>query len=505
MARLAASHELGTVWRDELGGLARAVGVNAASDLRLGMASMSLENLQGPIPELSNATPDWLEVYQAAAVGTAFGPSLGGSAAFQGSAAFSTGGVKRPSPYSRAVRTFDARSGSGARLSLALPAVAFAAVYGPNVTDDYAAALMSLTEHGYAPTPAERAAAGGGGQRHAAAGDRRLGPPDAARQQLRSKFPVKGTHGANDGGSSSSGGTARLVLPGPKLVSTGGGFMHAATSESVLAAIRRLNLARAQHAAKNAAWREANKPPVAPEVKVAAAKPPTVRTSTQFEDGSKYRGDWSTRGLGAHGSGVLKFPSGDEYKGGFKRHLFDGWGVYCFANGDRYEGPWKHGQKHGAKGTFTRAADATVLVVGWRHDRAHGPGVCKYGNGARFEGSYVDDLKEGAGVYVAANGDEYRGDFVHDKIKGQGLFVDKKNGTSYSGTFANSKRQGRTDPRGNFTLHHGLFGDFSFKGAESFGGDAGAAAGLPEELPPLLDDGTAEPGPSASPGPKQRR
>ena len=496
MARLAASHEVNIGKDDDLNGYIQAAGAHDASNLRVSMASMSLENLQGPIPELSNNTPDWLEVYQAAAVGHGAGAPPMFNAFRQGSVAASSSGKRpRPSPYAQASRTFDARG--TAQLSPALPAVAFNSVYGPDgvlqqaVKDDYAAALLSLTQHGYSPTPAKLpGAVGGGGQQ--------------AQQQLQSKFSVKGAD------TRGSGGGRQVVLPSQsqKLVSTGGGFMHAATSESVLAAIRRLNLARARQAAKNAAWREANKPVVEKEKKVAIEKPPTVRKSTQFEDGSKYRGDWSTRGLGAHGTGVLKFPSGDEYKGSFKRHLFDGWGTYCYANGDKYEGPWKHGEKHGAKGTFTRAADSTELVVGWRHDKAHGHGICKYGNGARFEGEYVNDLKEGTGVYVAANGDEYHGTFVRDKIQGHGRFVDMKNGATYSGTFANSKRQGRTDPRGNFTLHHGLFGDFSFKGSETFGGDPDATAGLPlDEAPSLsgsdIEIEDEEPGPSTSPGTKQ--
>lgn len=155
--------------------------------------------------------------------------------------------------------------------------------------------------------------------------------------------------------------------------------------------------------------------------------------------------------------------------GGFKRHLFDGQGRYEYANGDRYDGPWRHGQKHGASGTFSRASDGTTLVVDWVHDRAHGRGRCTYGNGATFVGDYRNDAKEGTGMYTAPNGDEYHGEFQNDKIMGKGRFVDRKNGTSYVGTFKNSRRLGRLDPAAQFTLHHGLFGDFAFTGAESFG------------------------------------
>lgn len=88
--------------------------------------------------------------------------------------------------------------------------------------------------------------------------------------------------------------------------------MTQATSESVLASIRRMNESRARQAALDAAQRLANKPKVEKEEKEKKEKPPTVRTSVQFEDGSKYRGDWSTRNLGAHGQGLLNFITGDK-------------------------------------------------------------------------------------------------------------------------------------------------------------------------------------------------
>jgi hypothetical protein len=239
--------------------------------------------------------------------------------------------------------------------------------------------------------------------------------------------------------------------------------MLQATSESVLASIRRMNEARAKQAALDAAKRLAERPVLEKEVKEKKEKPPTVRTSVQFEDGSKYRGDWSTRGLGSHGQGLLNFVSGDKYVGGFKRHMFDGFGTYYYANGDRYEGPWKKGEKHGENGKFV-CADGTTLVVSWKNDRANGHGICTYKNNATFEGEYVDDVKEGQGCYRIPDGDEYRGEFHRDKIIGRGVFIDKKNGTSYEGTFHNSKRNAKGDDNAEFTLHHGLFGDFSFHG-----------------------------------------
>jgi hypothetical protein len=52
---------------------------------------------------------------------------------------------------------------------------------------------------------------------------------------------------------------------------------------------------------------------------------------------------------------------------------------------------------------------------------------------------------------------------------GHGIFIDKKNGTSYTGTFNNSKRNGTKDESAEFTLNHGLFGTFSFHGGKKIG------------------------------------
>jgi len=513
MARLAASREVMGVWGDE--GVPFGAGQDP-SDMRLNiMTGLSLENIQGPIPELAGDTPAWLEVYANAAARQGNdsirrrGPQLDTIPGRRSRDESSEEGPRgKPSPYAQPMRLPDAPR----RLAPAFPAVggggaSFDDVYRADaahggVVDDYAAALASLTSLGYEAGPddleradqvllAQQGGGGGvgtGGGAGGGSGGAGGGSSSAAKGVLTSKFPTKG------GG----GGVVRPRGGGPQFVSGGCGFMHKATSTSVLAAIRRLNLARAIEAANRARIEEANKPKPVKEKKAKVDKPPTTRTSVQFEDGSKYRGDWSTRGLGAHGQGILTFPSGDKYVGGFKRHLFEGKGTYYYANGDRYEGPWRHGEKHGEAGTFVRAKDGTTLVVDWSHDKANGIGKCTYGNGATFVGLYKDDVKEGEGTYQAPSGDVYRGEFQQDRIMGKGLFIDKKNNASYSGQFANSKRKGRSDDRSEFTLHHGLYGDFGYKGGESYGGIGVGAKGEGDHFDvddPAAGGGASPPGP----------
>jgi len=467
IARLAASRDIFVADESNDG--------RSIEDMRFSLAGVSLLNLQGPIPELSEESPGWLETYQRAAdrMGVSADEGVRRRGPQIASASVSSGPRRpKPSPYSKHAvsASWDDGNRRPRLLEPAFPAVGFDQVYGKSAQadDDYAHALMSLTELGY---NADATALLGG----SSSGKGGRVSQNNNSKQLTSKFPLKGGDNANlSGGGRGGGGRSK---DGRKYVSSGAGFLHAATSSSVLASIRRMNLARANELAAN--QKSVEKPSEEVEVKEKKEKPPTVRMSMQFEDGSKYRGDWSTRGLGAHGQGTLTYATvrtekgvvvpGARYIGGFKRHLFEGLGTYWYSNGDKYSGPWRKGEKAGPNGTFTRASDGAVLVGEWSGDKANGFCKCTYGNGATYEGFYREDMKDGEGCYRTVTGDEYRGEFQQDRILGRGLFIDKKNHTSYHGTFHNSKRHGRTDEEATFGLHHGLFGDFNFRGGETFG------------------------------------
>jgi hypothetical protein len=44
----------------------------------------------------------------------------------------------------------------------------------------------------------------------------------------------------------------------------------------------------------------------------------------------------------------------------------------------------------------------------------------EYGNGNRYDGDWVNDMKEGRGVLLKANRDEYEGSWKNDKKNGKG-------------------------------------------------------------------------------------
>lgn len=124
-----------------------------------------------------------------------------------------------------------------------------------------------------------------------------------------------------------------------------------------------------------------------------------------------------------------------------------------------------------------RARDDTKLIGEWKNDKANGKCTCTYGSGASFVGFYVDDMKEGQGKFIGPTGDTYEGEFRGDKILGKGLFIDRRNRTSFFGTFKNGQRQGTTDEEACYTLHHRLYGDFRAKGGVRYGSDVTSGNG----------------------------
>jgi hypothetical protein len=84
-----------------------------------------------------------------------------------------------------------------------------------------------------------------------------------------------------------------------------------------------------------------------------------VRGIMTFPDGTVYRGGW-THGK-RDGPGVVEFPDGSRYDGDFELGEYHGHGKLTWSDGGYYIGAWKHGQIQG-KGIEVRA-DGSI-----RHD-----------------------------------------------------------------------------------------------------------------------------------------
>lgn len=63
-------------------------------------------------------------------------------------------------------------------------------------------------------------------------------------------------------------------------------------------------------------------------------------------------------------------------------------------------------------------------------------------DGSKYEGSWVEDLREGYGVYQYANGDRYEGEWKQDLRHGQGSYFYAETGSKYVGLWKKGKMTG---------------------------------------------------------------
>ncbi|XRB00519.1 phosphatidylinositol-4-phosphate 5-kinase-like protein [Pycnococcus provasolii] len=77
-------------------------------------------------------------------------------------------------------------------------------------------------------------------------------------------------------------------------------------------------------------------------------------------------------------------------------------GVCRYGNGDRYQGSWRDGVPDGF-GTCTFAL-GNRYVGGWKQGGYHGDGTYTYTNGDVYQGTWCDDARDGDGVLTEANG-----------------------------------------------------------------------------------------------------
>merc|ERR1712038_673569 len=135
-----------------------------------------------------------------------------------------------------------------------------------------------------------------------------------------------------------------------------------------------------------------------------------VQAKIRYEEGS-YEGEVN-QGKVPEGAGVFSYRGDDEhgrmsYDGDWKNKAAHGYGVMRWQNGDRYDwnnGDWYQGQ--------------------WKSGLRHGQGlyVWKEKN-EKYEGSWVEGVKDGAGKFSYANGDVFTGPYVGGNRHGQGQLV----------------------------------------------------------------------------------
>lgn len=87
-----------------------------------------------------------------------------------------------------------------------------------------------------------------------------------------------------------------------------------------------------------------------------------------------------------------------------------------FKNGARYTGYYVEGKKNG-------------------------DGVFLYPDGSKYEGSWINDLRSGLGIYTYPNGDTYDGEWAQGSRHGHGVYTYKETGSRYDGRWFHGKMQ----------------------------------------------------------------
>ncbi|XP_034338259.2 MORN repeat-containing protein 1 isoform X5 [Magallana gigas] len=165
----------------------------------------------------------------------------------------------------------------------------------------------------------------------------------------------------------------------------------------------------------------------------------------QMADGSYYEGTFSNGEI--DGKGMRFFSqTGSKYTGQFVKGELHGRGTMVYADGSMYEGEWYRNRKHGYGIMKTLGSNSSEVYEGsYDKNMKHGVGTMMYAkkirsdgcrNGDRYEGMWVNDMREGRGILYSNDGSVYEGNFQGDSFSGRGV-MHHISGLIYDGLWVN--------------------------------------------------------------------
>ena len=143
------------------------------------------------------------------------------------------------------------------------------------------------------------------------------------------------------------------------------------------------------------------------------------------------------------GEGALYYKEGDEYVGGWKRNVKNGFGVYRWVSGNTYTGPWVDNRREGKLGEL-RWFNGDAYVGEWLDNRRTGIGVLRWSparGGGCYEGGFVDNQLHGWGRFTF-RGIRYDGNWEADRREGKGTLTWDADGDWFEGFWVHGGRQG---------------------------------------------------------------
>ncbi|MEH6544719.1 MAG: C13 family peptidase [Porticoccaceae bacterium] len=182
-----------------------------------------------------------------------------------------------------------------------------------------------------------------------------------------------------------------------------------------------------------------------------------------FADGSTYAGEVNESGL-IHGSGHLRWPGGQYYKGEFKDGMMHGQGKLMVPDNVTIDGNFSEGLAHGkAVIRYDEGQDYEGEVA---QGRITGKGKWLVPDEHQYFGDVKDGHFHGLGEITYENGNKYSGHFEHGEMHGKGRY-ETKEGDIYSGTFINDSFSGTGTLKRKNINEKGQFKDWVLHGQGS--------------------------------------
>ncbi|CAK93235.1 unnamed protein product (macronuclear) [Paramecium tetraurelia] len=164
----------------------------------------------------------------------------------------------------------------------------------------------------------------------------------------------------------------------------------------------------------------------------------------EWKDGTKYEGFWKNNK--ANGQGRFLHIDGDYYEGQFVNNLCSGYGIYQYSNGHRYEGDWKEDKFEGLGKEFW--PDGSYYIGSYVNGEKNGKGKYIWADGNSYDGDWCNNKMNGFGIYKWNNGCIYKGEWLDNNMHGQGEYL-WPDGKKYCGNYENDKKNGFENMKDN--------------------------------------------------------
>lgn len=193
-----------------------------------------------------------------------------------------------------------------------------------------------------------------------------------------------------------------------------------------------------------------------------------------WPNGETYEGSFENGHI--HGNGLKRFKDGSDYRGEFKMGKMSGRGQYSYSlfylpaeqgelEMEEYDGEWENDKREGNGKMIKKWAGGIEIIYKgqWKENVFNGYGDYRrhtwafeenlFENGytathiictLRYNGNFLNGLKNGFGTIYYENGDLYEGNWLNDKRHGSGILYTRLRKIISEGEWINDSFTGRS-------------------------------------------------------------